>query len=609
MTAFAAFYSRTNTPVQTGVLVRVMDRLKHRGPDGQRFLQNGRVAMGHWHFWTTPEEVGETQPLRLAGLPFTIVLDGRLDNRPELTDNLGLRKNEAASHSDAALILRAYDRWGDDCAKRFIGEFAFVIHDEAKNELFCARDALGDRTFFYSDRGGLVVIASEPWAVAGADASPAELDEGAVVNYFSFQDALDDQTFFKDVFEGLPAHTMHVTESGIRQRRYWQLNPTHQLRGLTDEEYAGEFLRLLELSVQTRMRSTTPVGILMSGGLDSTSVASLAARMIAPKRLTAISHVLETMPECDERAYMNAMVERWNVRSIQIPCDDAWPYKDWNNLPRNPNEPDINIYRLMKERLYRRANREGLRVLLTGDYGDDLYGAGTQWFADMLAEGNHKEALKEASLYLRYAGIRETVRQGFIQPAARMILKRLPLAHRVRRKSSFPRWLSPKAKHFQRSSNSTHPPLFDRNPNLLFTASPGEIFHTGRHNVELRYPYHDQRMIEYMASLPGYQLYFRNVNKIVLRNAMRGILPEEIRTRLRPTSLIQFFARGTEKERKIWETYLEDQQAVWRRFIREDFLVRQWNSQMTPEQDGPNYVIPWLCASFESWYSAQFSSN
>jgi hypothetical protein len=233
--------------------------------------------------------------------------------------------------------------------------------------------------------------------------------------------------------------------------------------------------------------------------------------------------------------------------------------------------------------------------------------AGVEWFADLLAEGKYGEAFKEIGIYFRYAGVRETLRRGFIQRAVYRAAKRIPFMGRIRRHKSPPPWLSPDALNHWRSSNEL--PSFDRNPDLLFTASAGEIYNTNRHGVELRYPYHDQRVIEYVASLPGYQLYSRYVYKIILRNAMRGILPEAIRTRRQQTSLIPFFASGTEKERDLWESYLHNKHAAWRKFIREEFLIQQWGSRMAPENDGPNYVIPWLCVSFETWHTAHFSSN
>ena len=128
-------------------------------------------------------------------------------------------------------MLHAYDRWGEACLTHFIGEYALVILDERRRELLCARDSLGDRTLYYSIQGTRLVVASEPWAVAGADGSGVELNESSAASYFAVRPVEDGQTMFKNIHELLPAHAMAVTASGQRTWRYWQPDFSIQLRG------------------------------------------------------------------------------------------------------------------------------------------------------------------------------------------------------------------------------------------------------------------------------------------------------------------------------------------------------------------------------------------
>ncbi len=167
MSAFAIIYSPALS-VNTEQLDSIMPRLSHRGPDGKDTHYTKYAVMGHWHFWTTPEEIGEKQPLEVKGLPFIITFDGRLDNRAELFKKLNIPAEEGKTLSDAVLTLYAYKKWEEKTPEHFIGEFAFAILDEDKKQLFCARDHLGDRTLFYANQGEQTIIASEPWAVAGA---------------------------------------------------------------------------------------------------------------------------------------------------------------------------------------------------------------------------------------------------------------------------------------------------------------------------------------------------------------------------------------------------------------------------------------------------------
>ncbi|MEW5939863.1 MAG: asparagine synthase-related protein [Chloroflexota bacterium] len=610
MSAFAVVYDRNNAPAHAGVLLRVMERLRHRGPDGSDTLITGQAALGHWHFWTTPEEAGERQPLQAEGAPFTIVLDGRLDNRSDLVSELGLDRAQGASLSDAALILRAYQRWGEGCFEHLIGEFALAIYDQARGRLVCARDALGDRVLYYSVRGERVVVASEPWAVAGADDSRVELDERAVAHHFALQTTADGQTLFKNVFEILPAQVRVFGETGQRAWKYWRSDPTRRLRGLSDREYAGEFLRLLDQSVRARMRSTTPVAVLMSGGLDSTSVASLAARMIAPEALMTVSYVFDELPECDERDYIQSMVERWGIRSIQIPCDDAWPYKDWRSWPFNPNQPEVNPYRWLKERAYRRTHEEGARVLLTGGFGDELYDRGEDWLDELVAEGRLRESARELGVYLRYAGLRWTLDAGFVQRFVKRRLKALTRG-KLHRKPDMPDWLtSTSHRHVTQALAAS----YEHYGNLLGVSWSAngysrETYFASLHAVDIRHPFHDRRLVEFVLGLPAYQLYYRGMNKIILRNAMRGLLPEKIRVRSQPTFMMPFFFRGVERENAFLQTRFHDPANAWNKYVKTDWVLERWNTPVPASKDGPRAIVPWLSFSYDSWYKASTFSN
>ncbi len=354
---------------------------------------------------------------------------------------------------------------------------------------------------------------------------------------------------------------MIIDATRERLVRYWKPDFSRKLRGLTDVEYAGQFRALLEESVRCRMRSSSPVGVLMSGGLDSTSVACIAARSNPGAPLTTISYVFNELTDCDERKYIDAVKDEYSLKSIQIPCDDLWPYGNWKDMPHNPNQPEGNPYRLIKERAYERARQEGVRVLLTGGFGDHLYSAGMDWLADLLADGKFRLAAHELALYIRYAGWRWTLSAGFISRVVRRILDSLPGENLLRRRNQPSIWLTSYSKKQLSASSASGQFVGDRSGNItnLFASrsSSGEIYNSNRHGLELRHPYRDRRLVEFVLSLPAYQLYFHGRYKHVLRNAMQGILPEIIRTRRHPTSLIPLYLRGVERESKWLQVFLE----------------------------------------------------
>jgi asparagine synthase (glutamine-hydrolysing) len=594
----------------------MMKKLKHRAPDGSDVYQAGNIALGHCHFWTTPEEMGEKQPLTVDGLPFRIVLDGRLDNRAELFDALDIHHADGKRMSDAALILHAYARWGAQCFEHLLGEYALVIFDKKKNEITCARDSIGERTLFYKINSARLIVASEPWAAASAMGETPELNEHAVAYHFALRAPEDGQTWFKDVYELLPAHWMQVSADKMRLARYWQPDPNLIEKRVkkSDAEYAEEFRAVLQESVRCRMRAPTPIGVLMSGGLDSTSVAGLAAQMLAPQRLTTISYVFDDLKECDEREYIHAIKEKWNLRSLEIPCDDAWTFKNWQNWKRNPNHPEGNLYRLLKERAYGRAHEEGLRVLMTGNNGDPLYSPGNEWLADMLLEGRLLDAIRETQFNIKAKGIRKNLSSGYLRRAARILLDKVPGFKHIHRPPTLPEWITPfSASQIQKPALKIHP-AFSRHSHLMGAwaaqDAPREAFSASQHALEMRAPYRDRRLIEFVLALPAYQLYAKGRYKQILRAAMQGILPDLVRDRMTRTSLTPLYLRGIKREQHVFMDYFQTPTPAWQRFISKDWLVtKRGSSASYMDMDGTESVIRWLCISYEAWIQASGSIN
>ena len=149
-------------------------------------------------------------------------------------------------------------------------------------------------------------------------------------------------------------------------------------------------------------------------------------------------------------------------------------------------------------------------------------------------------------------------------------------------------------------------PAFEHKRNILSLeaarSSSAEIFHASRHSLELRHPYRDRRLVEFVLSLPAHQLYNRGYFKYILRNAMWGTLPDAILSRQGPTPLLPLFSRGMERERDVVQTCVKDARAVWRKYVRADWLMDRLEVPLTPETDGPEAVVPWLCISTEAWF-------
>lgn len=604
MSAFAVIYDRSGGPLEPGLLERAMERLSHRGPDGQDTLASGPLAMGHWHFWTTPEEVGERQPLHLDGLPFTLVFDGRLDNREDLFAALSISAQEDRSLSDAALVLRAYAAWGESCVEHFIGEFAMALFDERSHTLFCARDRLGDRTLFYALCGNLFVIASEPSAVVGVSTNSPEVDEFTVCNFFVDRASADGHTFFKGVTELLPAYFMMLGETKeLRFSRYWEPDFSYKLRYKSDIEYVEHFRALLVDSVLCHLRSVTSTGVMMSGGLDSTSLASISAEMLAPQRLTTFSYVFNEIYECDEQVYIDAVHERWNTKSVKIFADDAWPFQNLDNLYINPNHPDISPYRILKNRMYKRIRQEGIQTIISGEFGDHLFAGGIHWLVDLLADRKFSE-LWQLLLSCKTLGFQKIIRHGFLQTTARTMLNSIPGGKNLRRPHVWPCWLTSFS-----IQNLHHQENYPRHNVLLGSMSPLINFLKGHdanyHGVDERHPFHNQHLIDFALATPAYYLQRGSITKYLLRESMVGILPEPVRMRKDKTTILSLRLRGMSRERNTLAQYLESPAQAWHQFVDAEKL-----KTMFMKQEYLTYpTIFWLCISYQLWYQRFIESG
>ncbi len=592
-----------------------LERLAYRGPDGQDILLSGSLAMGHRHFWTTPEEVGERQPLEMDGLPFALVFDGRLDNREELFARLSLTVGEGRLLSDAALALQAYAVWGGRCVEYFLGEFALVCYDERNHGLFCARDHLGDRALYYASQGSLLAVASEPWAVLGALGVAPELDESAVAHYFGRSLNDNARTFFRGVSELPPAHILIVASNKPVVREYWQADVDAKIRYKDDEQYCEHFLSIIEESVRCRLRSVTPVGVQMSGGLDSTTLACLAARQLSPERLVTISNIFEELSGCDESQYIDAVQQEWNTISVKIPADEDWPYKNWADWPFTPNAPVDFPYRLLISKIYAEAQARGLRVLFTGDFGDHLFGLERRWLADYLLDARYASAMQELSWHLRQNNFPTSLVFRYLRPYLARLLGPAPNLKRLLRKpSKSSEWLTPSVvshlgadNNFQ---NRRHARLGSLLSHQVARLSASEVLYSSPYQLEVRTPYRDRRLVEFFVALPAYQLYRRGVFKFIVRNAMKGVLPESVRIKHKSsTSFLPLYLRGLEEERPWLQKFFQNKVSVWGNYIRREWVDSYWKGQQSIENQALFITPIWSCVVFETWHSKVFSGS
>ena len=250
--------------------------LAHRGPDGEGLWvhEKGHVGFAHRRLTIIDLTPAAAQPMHSeAGL--VITYNGEIYNYIELRQELGVEKFRTTS--DTEVILRAYEKWGDDCVDHLRGMFAFAIWDEKNNKLFCARDRFGIKPFYYTQNSDSFFFASEIKALLPF-VSQITTDYNGLKDYLAFQFTLGSKTLFKDVEQLLPGHTLTIKNGNYHVRKYWEVQ--YDLDWSHTKRYFQEEVRNLFMdSVRVHLRSDVPVGSYLSGGLDSSIVASLARKI------------------------------------------------------------------------------------------------------------------------------------------------------------------------------------------------------------------------------------------------------------------------------------------------------------------------------------------
>ena len=282
MSGIAAIFHRDGRPVDRGDIERVARALAMYGPERQSVRLLGNVAFAYTHFTNTPEARGAQQPVTGAGGRYTMVFDGRLDNRGDIAATLGIDAADLRMLSDADLAVRSWERWATDAFNRWVGEFAVIIWDAGEQRLLAVRDQLGCRALSYHLTADRIVLASAPKGLHALGDIPRAIDEQKLADALCQLYADGERSYFENVRHVRTASTLIVRCKDVETIRYYQVSESvRDVRYARDEDYVDAARDLLETAVRSCLRSPGPVGSFMSGGLDSSTVAVTAARMLA----------------------------------------------------------------------------------------------------------------------------------------------------------------------------------------------------------------------------------------------------------------------------------------------------------------------------------------
>ena len=525
--------------------VRLMTGLlAHRGPDadGHWLSPDGTVALGHRRLSIIDVSDAAGQPMVAGDGAHVLCFNGEIYNYRELALQLQAEGVAFATHSDSEVLLAAYRHWGESCLERFNGMFAFAIWDSRRRVLFCARDRFGEKPFLFVSRPDLFAFASEYKALLALDGVDAGIDLTRLGRFLvTSKEGLDTgrTTVFPAISQLLPGEclTLDLDGLGVAIRRYWTLVP-QTLASTDPDEIVAAFGDLLRDSVALRLRSDVPVGSCLSGGLDSSAIVCLARRILGDERPYHVFIGRFPGTTADEWAYASQVVEATGATPHVVEPDPARLVDELDQFIWLNELPVGSTSQYAQWSVFRLAREQGITVLLDGQGADELLAGYEQYFNPYLA------ACRAQGLDGGDAAVRERYPMA-LDSAATGFKRRLPLGLKrwlsglsgrgsdvalglapealggIAAGFETPAGLDPLRAALYRDSFQTHLPTLLRYGDRNSMA----------HSREVRLPFCDHRIAEMAFSAPLPLLMGGAQTKRLIRESMRGILPEGVRTR------------------------------------------------------------------------------
>lgn len=510
------------------LLAAMGERLAHRGPDGSGSHIRGNAGLIHRRLAIIDLSDEGLQPMTNEDGTLWIVFNGEIYNYLELREELIAKGHRFHSHSDTEVILHAYEEWGWDCLPRFNGMWGFAILDEKKGELFCARDRFGIKPFYYTMAGGTFLFASEIKALLAHPAAGKAPDDETLGTYLAWgvQDH-SERTMFDGILQLEPAHALLVTRRGPEEPfRYWDVTVNPAVHGgVPDAAVADGFLRQFTDATRIHLRSDVAVGTCLSGGIDSSALTAVINSLIRSEAPTSVGDRQKTFSvvfpdkRFDESRYIDEVVAATGVDAHRTTPSPEGLWDDIGRLVYMQDEPfgSLSIY---AQYCVMRLAKEHVKVVLDGQGADELLGGYIAYQGSytrgLIRSFRWLTAAREILGSLRHHGsfFRSAVGQLFARRKRRGLL-RVTGPNLDRYAGSLPEVL--------------HRELVRGNlPALLHYEDRNAM----AFSIESRVPYLDYRFVEYACGLPLDQKIRSGVTKLALRNAIKGIVPEPVRSRM-----------------------------------------------------------------------------
>jgi asparagine synthase (glutamine-hydrolysing) len=618
-----AFSKRSGRMVEERVLVAMRDVLRHRGPDDSGILVDGRVGLGHRRL-SIVDVSGGHQPMTNEDDTLHIIYNGEIYNHAEYREPLETLGHVYRTHCDTETILHLYEEHGRDCVQYLRGMFVFAIWDRGKQELFIARDRLGVKPLYYFHApDGSLYFASEIKALFAAGALKAELNYPALPDYLANHATSGEETLFAGVKRLLPGHTMTWRDGSLDIHRYWDVSFQSDEIERPRREYIEQWKELFTQSVRLRLMADVPLGMFLSGGIDSSAIAATMSRMVDEPIKTFSVAFKER--EANELEYARLIAQTFKTNHYEVVVD---PSDFFAHLPKLIWHEDEPLAHASSVALYfvSQLASQHVKVVLTGEGSDEMLGGYERYYKTIFnfALGRTYNTLSAEPLRRL---VKRSIEQLSVSSKARQKLRRtflfLPADIETLYFDNFavftramqPELLTAEAReragaldpyremnwYFQNTDAGS---LLER---MLYTDTKTYLHEllmkqdqmSMAASVESRVPFLDHKLVEFTAQLPENMKLRRGwTTKYILRESMKGILPEAILKRSKmgfPVPVGKWFRN---EFRHVIDEYVLSERATRRGIFSPAYV----NKLVAEHSAGVNHSERlWSLVNFEMW--------
>lgn len=543
--------------IEDASLTRMIDMVRHRGPDGFGFYRDARIGLAHARL-SIIDLPGGAQPIHNENKTLRIVFNGEIFNYLELRKTLEEKGHVFYTRSDTEVILHLYEEYGTECLSRLNGQFAFAIWDLQQERLFLARDRLGVRPLFYTRVRDTLLFASEIKSLLTDPDVTREIEPCALDQIFTFWMTIPPRTALKDIFELPPGHFITVRHGLFAQKKYWDLDFSQNRRIKTEDEYAEELRELLIDSIRLRLRADVPVGVYLSGGLDSSTIAALV-RNHTENHLRTFSVTFDDAA-FDESEYQQQMIRRLGCEHSTVFCSPADIADSFPDVVWHTEKPIVRTAPAPLFLLSRLVRKNGYKVVLTGEGSDELL-AGYDIFKETkirrFMERDPDSRMRPLILrrlypYLQHSPVRALkYAESFFTSGAEMFpaecYSHIPRWKTTSRLKSFfsadlknaligydtvkelMEALSGECKGYDDVSLAQYIEMKTLLSGYLLSSQGDRV--AMAHSVEGRFPFLDHRVVEFACCLPPLLKMRALTEKYILKKSMKGMLPDSVMRR------------------------------------------------------------------------------